>query len=68
VAALWPQAGLLEYYDPLGGKRAARSIVANLARWLQQDAADKGVGLPCTQGKQLQLQPAPHGMPVQVST
>lgn len=66
VAAVWPQAGLLQYFDPLPGRREGRRVLASLARWLLQDAADKGVALPCRRARQLRLEHAPQGMPVQV--
>ncbi|WIA29922.1 hypothetical protein OEZ86_000021 [Tetradesmus obliquus] len=65
VAAVWPQAGLLQYFDPLPGRREGRRVLASLARWLLQDAADKGVALPCRRARQLRLEHAPQGMLVQ---
>ncbi|KAF6250257.1 hypothetical protein COO60DRAFT_1465765, partial [Scenedesmus sp. NREL 46B-D3] len=65
VSAVWPQAGVLQYFDPLEDTRAARTVLATLARWLLQDAADKGVALPYT-AQQLRLELAPEGMPAQL--
>jgi hypothetical protein len=63
---VWPQAGLLQYFDALGDTRTGRRILGKLARWLLQDGADKGVELPYSSPQQLSLQLAPPGMPQQV--
>jgi hypothetical protein len=56
----------LQYFDSLSDTRTGRRILGTLARWLLQDAADKGVELPISSLQQLSLQLAPPGMPQQV--
>jgi hypothetical protein len=50
----------------MGDTRCGRRVLGKLARWLLQDAADKGVALPASSLGQLRLQPGPPGMPQQV--
>lgn len=57
VAAVWPQNGLVQYYDSLNG--SGSSIMNNLARWLVDDAADKKVQLPWLQTRNADGQQQP---------
>jgi hypothetical protein len=63
---VWPQDSRLQYFDSLGNVRKGSCILRKLARWLLQDAGDKGVALPCSSTKQLKLELQQPGMPRQV--